>query len=175
VESTDSGSEPVQWLKRQEFIYMTPKDYDFFAEDEPPDRPDELVDELENFYAKFRDEDACRKRLQEWRWPKGFRCEECGSRKYYRHRQRRLFQCKECGYQSSLTAGTLFHRSKVDLKKWFLLIHLMIRLGKRLNLTRLQYHVKFGSSRTIWGMKRKIRKELAHHKNARRLKELVDA
>ena len=154
---------------------MTPKDYDFSAEDESPDRPDELADELENFYAKFRDEDACRKRLYEWRWPKGFKCEECGSREYYRHRQRGLFQCKNCGYQSSLTAGTLFHGSKVKLKKWFLLIYLMIRLGKGLNLTRLQYHVKFGSSRTIWGMKRKIRKELAHRKNARRLKELVDA
>jgi hypothetical protein len=52
---------------------------------------------------------------------------------------------------------------------------MMIRLGKGLNLTRLQYYVKFGSSRTIWGMKRKIKKELAHRKNARQLKELVDA
>ncbi|MDP2045961.1 MAG: IS1595 family transposase [Deltaproteobacteria bacterium] len=156
MESTDSGSEPVQWLKRQRFVCMTPKDYDFSAEDEPPERPDELADELENFYAKFRDEEACRQRLYEWRWPKCFKCEKCGSREYYRHRKRGLFQCKNCGYQASLTAGTLFHRSKVKLKKWFLLIYLMIRLGKKLNLTRLQYHVKFGSSRTLWGMKRKV-------------------
>ena len=154
---------------------MTPKDYDFFAEDELPDRPNELEDELENFYAKFKDEDACRKRLYDWRWPKGFKCEGCGSREYYRHRQRDLFQCKNCGNQASLTAGTLFHRSKVKLKKWFLLIYLMIRLGKKLNLTRLQYHVKFGSSRTIWGMKRKVVEELSHRKSARRLKKLVDA
>jgi hypothetical protein len=175
VESTDSGSEPVQWLKRQRFVYMTPKDYDFFEGIEKTDKPDELADELENFYAKFRDEEACRQQLLHWRWPKGFKCDQCWSRAYYRHSQRDLFQCKKCGYQSSLTAGTLFHRSKVELKKWFLLIHLMIRLGKRLNLTRLQYHVKFGSSRTIWGMKRKIKKELTHRKNARQLKKLVDA
>jgi transposase-like protein len=175
VESTDSGSEPVQWLKRQRFIYMAPKDYDFSAEEESPDTADELADELENFYAKFRDEDACKNRLSEWRWPKGFKCGECGSREYYRHRQRDLFQCKNCGYQSSLTAGTLFHRSKVGLRKWFLLIYLMIRLGGGLNLTKLQYHVKFGSSRTIWGMKRKISEELADRKNARQLKKLVDA
>ena len=154
---------------------MDPKDYDFSAEDESPERPDDLADELEIFYGMFRDEDACKKRLYEWRWPKGFKCERCGSRDHYLHQQRDLFQCKECGYQSSLTAGTLFHRSKVNLKKWFLLIYLMIRLGGGLNLTRLQYYVKFGSSRTIWGMKRKIRKELSHRKNARRLKELVDA
>ena len=88
---------------------------------------------------------------------------------------RDLFQCKECGYQASLTAGTLFHRSKIKLRKWFLLIYLMIRLGKKLNLTRLQKHVKFGSSRTLWGMKRKIEEELASRKNARRLKKLTDA
>ena len=46
-------------------------------------------------------------------------------------RERGLFQCKECGYQSSLTAGTLFHGSKIQLRKWFLLIYLMIRLGER--------------------------------------------
>lgn len=154
---------------------MAPKDYDFSAEEESPEGVDELADELENFYGKFRDEDACKNRLSEWRWPKGFKCGGCGSREYYRHRQRGLFQCKECGYQSSLTAGTLFHRSKVNLKKWFLLIYLMIRLGKKLNLTRLQYHVKFGSSRTIWGMKRKIEDELARPRHARRLKKLVDA
>jgi len=154
---------------------MTPKDYDFLEETEPSDKPEELEDELESFYGKFRDEEACRKRLQEWRWPKGFKCEKCGSRKYYRHRQRGLFQCKNCGYQASLTAGTLFHGSKIQLRKWFLLIYMMIRLGKGLNLTRLQYYVKFGSSRTIWGMKRKIKKELAHRKNAWQLKELVDA
>jgi transposase-like protein len=132
--------------------------------------------ELEDFYAKFRDEEACRERLYEWRWPKGFRCDECGSRKYYYHKTRNLFQCKECGHQASLTAGTLFHRSKVKLRKWFLLIFLMIRLGKKLNLTRLQYYdVKLGSSRTVWKMKRKIEKELVHLKNARRLKKLVGA
>ena len=89
--------------------------------------------------------------------------------------QRRLFQCKKCGHQASLTAGTLFRRSKIKLRKWFLLIYLMIRLGKKLNLTRLQYHANFGSSRTIWGMKRKIEGELAHRKNARHLRKLVDA
>jgi hypothetical protein len=46
VESTDSGSEPVQWLKRQRFVHMDPKDYDFSAEDESPERPDDLADEL---------------------------------------------------------------------------------------------------------------------------------
>jgi hypothetical protein len=154
---------------------MTPKEFYFPGELERPDKEEELVDELENFYGKFRDEEVCRRRLYDWRWPKGFRCDACGSRKYYHHKTRDLFQCKECGYQASLTAGTLFHRSKIKLRKWFLLIHLMIRLGKKLNLTRLQDYVKFGSSRTLWGMKRKIEEELASRKNARRLKELVDA
>jgi hypothetical protein len=86
-----------------------------------------------------------------------------------------LFQCKACGYQASLTAGTIFHGSKVKLRKWFLLIFLMLRLGKALNLTQLQKYVDFGSSRTLWGMKGKIGKELANRRKARELGKLVAA
>jgi hypothetical protein len=163
------------WLKRENFLYMTPKDFYLPTEPERPDNTEDLVDELENFYEKFRDEQACRNHLFDWRWPKVFRCDECSGRKYYHHKTRDLFQCKKCGYQASLTAGTLFHRSKVKLRKWFLLIFLMIRLGENLNFAKLQYHVKFGSSRTLWGMKRKIVEELSDRKSARRLKKLVDA
>ena len=28
-------------------------------------------------------------------------------------------QCAACGRQTSVTAGTLFHRSKLDLRLWF--------------------------------------------------------
>jgi predicted RNA-binding Zn-ribbon protein involved in translation (DUF1610 family) len=151
---------------------MTPKNFDDWEKSEPSNS---LEDELETFYAKFRDEKACRKKLQRWRWPGGFKCKKCGRRDHYVHRQRKLFQCKNCGYQTSLTAGTLFHRSKIKLWKWFLLIHLMIHLGEGLNLSRLEKYVKLGSSRTIWKMKRKVRKELAQHRNARQLKKLLDA
>jgi predicted RNA-binding Zn-ribbon protein involved in translation (DUF1610 family) len=151
---------------------MAPKKFDDWEETA---QSNSLEDELETFYLKFRDEKACRKRLKRWRWPGGFKCPKCGRRDHYVHRQRKLFQCKNCGYQASLTAGTLFHRSKIELRKWFLLIYLMIRLGKRLHLTRLEYYFKLGSSRSVWGMKRKIQKELADRKNARQLKKLVDA
>jgi transposase-like protein len=35
-----------------------------------------------------------------------------------------LFRCKECRNQFTVTAGTVFHRSKVPLTKWMQILHL---------------------------------------------------
>jgi hypothetical protein len=45
----------------------------------------------------------------------------------YFQRTRNLYHYRVCGYQASLTAGTVFHKTRPPLHKWFWMIWLMGR------------------------------------------------
>ncbi len=59
--------------------------------------------------------------LYEIRWPRGFVCPRCGvMAKPYRFARRPLvLRCIQCGGDTSLTAGTFMHGSRVPLLVWF--------------------------------------------------------
>ena len=82
---------------------------------------------LRQFQKKFGTEKACQKHLFRLRWPEGFRCPHCQHDKAYFQRSRNLYHCRACGYQASLTAGTVFHKTRTPLHKWFWMIWLMGR------------------------------------------------
>src|SRR5438132_1094147 len=72
------------------------------------------------FMDRYRDEAACIAALAEFRWPNGFICAGCAGRLAYQLAARpRVFECAECGRQRSVTAGTVFHRTRTPLRKWF--------------------------------------------------------
>jgi Transposase zinc-ribbon domain len=66
----------------------------------------------------FRDEEACVDYLEWLRWPDGFRCRRCVSRSGWRLSTAR-WECSVCGEQSSVTAGTMFDRTRTPLRMWF--------------------------------------------------------
>ena len=49
------------------------------------------------------------------RWPQGFVCPRCAGRRCCEIKERKLYQCGSCRHQVSLTAGTIFHSTKLDL------------------------------------------------------------
>ena len=72
------------------------------------------------FMDRYRDEAACIAALAELRWPNGFICVGCAGRLAYQLAVRpRVFECADCGRQHSVTAGTVFHRTRTPLRKWF--------------------------------------------------------
>jgi transposase-like protein len=72
------------------------------------------------FCDKYRDEAACINALADLKWPEGFSCDKCQGRKAYHLPSRpRLFECAACGHQHSITAGTVFHKTRTPLRKWF--------------------------------------------------------
>jgi transposase-like protein len=75
---------------------------------------------LIEFQEQFPDEASCWQALRRYRWPHGFQCPRCGHRRSYAIADRRLEQCQHCRYQASVTAGTVFHRTRVPLRLWFL-------------------------------------------------------
>jgi DNA-directed RNA polymerase subunit RPC12/RpoP len=58
---------------------------------------------------------ACAEEIAEGRWPEGFRCAHCGHSHGWHYAPRRLYECARCHPQTSITAGTVFHGSRVPL------------------------------------------------------------
>src|SRR6202171_4590828 len=81
---------------------------------------------LAEFQKSFSDEKSCSAFLFKRRWPDGFVCPGCGKRRAVGLKSRpRLHECLDCGRQTSVTAGTTMHRSKLPLTAWFWAAHLM--------------------------------------------------
>lgn len=76
------------------------------------------------FRTRFATEAACRKYIFEVCFPDGFVCLKCGCREYYYLSTRHTCQCKNYRRQTSVTAGTVMHRTHLPLAIWFWAIYL---------------------------------------------------
>ena len=74
---------------------------------------------LLEFQKAFATEEACAQHLKEVRWPDGFVCPRCGHGVAWFIRTRKILDCKDCRAQTSLTAGTIFHKTRTPLLKWY--------------------------------------------------------
>jgi hypothetical protein len=78
------------------------------------------------FCNTFSDEAICIKALADLRWPEDFICDRCGHRKSYHLDARpRIYECAACRHQHSVTAGTIFHKTRTPLRKWFCAAYLI--------------------------------------------------
>ena len=79
------------------------------------------------FQKMFPNEMACLKYLEHMRWPNGFTCSKCSEvgEPFRISKRLRVLICKFCRYETSVTAGTVMHRSKTDILVWFWATHLV--------------------------------------------------
>ncbi len=117
---------------------------------------------LLEFQEQFPDEAACWKALRQVRWPHGFRCPRCSHRRSYPIAKRRLEQCQRCRYQASVTAGTVFHKTRVPLRIWFLGIFFLARHKQGISALQFQRDTGLGSYQTAWTLLHKLRSALWH-------------
>ena len=116
---------------------------------------------LLEFQTQFPDDDHCWAYLRRARWPRGFLCPRCGGRGSHFLASRRLEQCRACRYQSSVTAGTVFHGTRVSLRVWFLGIFFLARHKKGISALQFQKDTGLGSYQTAWTLLHKLRSGLA--------------
>lgn len=126
------------------------------------------------FHKEFREEEDCYNWLFKNRWPKGFRCPTCGGSEYGRIATRGLYQCKNCRRQVSLTAGTIFHKTRVPLLKWFMLIHRMASSKTGVSINEMRRELEIKDYKTVWVMAHKIRKAMADRDARYSLSGLVE-
>jgi len=122
--------------------------------------PKQLIS-FEGLKTYFHDDDICRRHLFNLCWPGDFRCPECGHDGFYDLTKRSLLQCKRCKHQTSVTAGTLMHKSRTPLRFWFWGIYLVNERKKEVTakqfseMSGLNYH----ATRRMLGKIREIEKK----------------
>src|SRR3954469_9425325 len=112
---------------------------------------------LPEFEAQFPDDEACARWLFGKRWPDGFRCPGCGHDKGWElGRGTLLVECGRCHRQTSVTAGTVLHRSHLPLKLWFLAAWLVATHRNGISARQLWLQLGLGSDKTAWPPVRKL-------------------
>lgn len=118
-----------------------------------------------DFERLFPNEEACDNYLIGRRWPKGIHCPRCGSDKVYPLQTMKFkWECPDCreggAYRFSHLVGTIFENTKINLRDWFKVIHLMLGAKKSVSAMQVQRFMGFGSYKTAWYVCHRIRTAL---------------
>ncbi len=109
---------------------------------------------------KFSTQEACVKHLEKVRWGDKVKCVYCGSENNYANEKELRHHCNDCRKSFSVTVGTIFHHTHIELQKWFLVMSLMMNAKK--GLSAYQIARDLGMRRaTVWSMTHRIRKAMA--------------
>jgi len=116
---------------------------------------------LLEFQREFSTEEACVQHLREMRWPNGFRCSRCNHTEAWFIRTRNILDCKSCRAKISLTTGTIFHKTRTPLVKWYWLIYHMAMAKVGVSISEMQRILEIRDYKTAWLMAHKVRKAMA--------------
>jgi hypothetical protein len=108
---------------------------------------------------RFSSEGLCREYLMNVRWPDGFHCPACGGTSAW-GMQHGLCLCQHCRHQTSITAGTIFHHSRVPLTSWFQAMWCVASEKYGLTALALQHVLFLGSYRAAWSVLHKLRQAM---------------
>lgn len=112
---------------------------------------------LSDFFYRYGTEEQCQHTLEQSRWPGGFICPRCGGTDplIYQRKRVKVFQCRCCRVQTTLTEGTIFHSTKLDLRIWFQAIYFITQ--NKNNISALELKRLIGVCyRTAWRVKQKL-------------------
>lgn len=108
----------------------------------------------------FADEQACLRYLERLRWPGGFDCPACGKfEKPYRSSRGRLV-CRGCRHQCTVTAGTIFDKTRTPLRTWFAAVWYLTSQKFGVSALGLQRVLGVGSYQTSWAMLHRLRRAM---------------
>ena len=113
------------------------------------------------FQAWFRTDADCLDYLEWLRWPHGFECARCDGVGGWRTGDRRMM-CAACGHRTSVTAGTIFDKTRTPLTVWFTACWSFATAKDGISALSLQRSLDIGSYQTAWAMLARFRSVLAH-------------
>jgi len=90
------------------------------------------------------------------RWPDGFVCPRCGSDHGWRALDLR-WRCAGCDRRVSVTAGTIFDKTRTPLTVWFAAAWLLVNSKTGVSATQLRREMELGSVQTAWAMLHRYR------------------
>jgi transposase-like protein len=114
---------------------------------------------FQQFRDWFVDDEACLDYLEQLRWPDGFVCPVCATSDAWRVAGR-MWMCAQCGRKTSVTAGTIFHRSRIPMSTWFAAVWFLTSQKNGISALALQQQLGFGSYETAWAWLHKLRRAM---------------
>jgi transposase-like protein len=112
------------------------------------------------FQERFATEAACLQYLAASRWPEGFVCPACGGRRAWVLERRHLWECAACAQQTSVTAGTVMHKTRTPLRNWFWAAYLVATHHPGISAKQLQRQLGLRRYETAWLILQKLRRAM---------------
>ena len=113
------------------------------------------------FQDRFATEAACLDYLAASRWPEGFFCPACGGHRAWVLERRHLWECSACSRQTSVTAGTVMHRTRTPLRIWFWAAYLVATHHPGISAPPLPHPLRLSRSETAWLILQKLRRAIS--------------
>lgn len=114
----------------------------------------------------FGTDSACLDYLEWLRWPTGFVCDACGHGGGWRLNDGRI-ECSGCRDRTSVTAGTIFDRTRTPLTVWFAACWQFATAKDGVSALSLQRTLEIGSYQTAWAMLHRLRSVLVRPERER--------
>jgi len=126
----------------------------------PPEAGKDYPSDWREFLDRFSTEEACLSYLEGLRWPRGFICPDCGvAEEPYRSSRTRLM-CRSCGHQTTVTAGTIFDKTRTPLRVWLAGAWYLTNQKQGVSALGLQRVLGLGSYQTAWTMLHRFRRAM---------------
>ena len=113
--------------------------------------------EFEDWFAS---DEACAAYLEQLRWPSGFGCPNCGVVDIPGRSTRGRLICRACRHQCSVTAGTIFDKTRTSLRVWFAAAWYLTSQKQGVSALGLQRVLGLNSYQTAWAMLHRLRRAM---------------
>jgi transposase len=117
---------------------------------------------LKDFQAEYPNDEACLERLMDVQHGgTEFTCPACGvEAKFHLMSKRKAYACQECGHHVYPCAGTIFHKSRTPLTKWFYAMYLLTSTRSGVAAKEIERSVGV-TYKCAWRMAHELRKLMA--------------
>ena len=112
------------------------------------------------FQDWFASDEVCAAYLEQLRWPHGFCCPACGVSDTPGRATRGRLICRACRYQCSVTAGTIFDKTRTPLHVWFAAAWYLTSQKQGVSALGLQRVLGLNSYQTAWAMLHRFRRAM---------------
>lgn len=110
-------------------------------------------------YKRFPTQADCLDYLERVRWHGTPTCPYCRSTRVTSRPKEKRHHCNACNTSFSVTVMTIFHKTKLDLQKWFLAISLILNAKKGISSRQLARDLEVNKD-TAWYMGMRIRRAM---------------
>lgn len=124
-------------------------------------------------YKQFPTQEACLEYLEKVRWGGKPICPYCKSPKSTPMPNERRYHCNSCNTSYSVTVGTIFHKTHLDLQKWFLAVSLILNAKKGISARQLCRDLEVNKN-SGWFMGMRVRRAMSERGQRELLEGIVE-